>query len=100
MGINIDVGLRNISIFQYFNFYIVATHDDFAIFLGEEGEGKAIYCDMAVGRVYSGICGDGVVDGLAGIGGGIYEVVTMEADGVFGDLHHRAFPCDIGSEGR
>ena len=65
--------------------------------MGEEGEGKAIYCDMAIGRV----CGDeGVVSGLAGIGGGIYEVVTVEADGVFGDLHHRAFPCDIGSEGR
>ena len=66
----------------------------------EEGEGKAIYCDMAIGRVCGGICGDGIVDGLAGIGGGIYEVVTMEADGVFGDLHHRAFPCDIGSEER
>ena len=52
--------------------------------MGEEGEGTAIYCDMAIGRV----CG------------GINEVVTMEADGVFGDLHHRAFPCDIGSEGR
>ena len=55
---------------------------------------------MAIGGVCGGICGDGIVDGLAGIGGGIYEVVTMEADGVFGDFHHRAFPCDIGSEGR
>ena len=55
---------------------------------------------MAIGGVCGGICGDGIVDGLAGIGGGIYEVVTVEADGVFGDLHHRAFPCDIGSEGR
>ena len=45
----------NFSIFQYFNFYIVATHDDFAIFLGEEGEGTAIYCDMAIGRVCGGI---------------------------------------------
>ena len=68
--------------------------------MGEEGEGEAIYSDMAIRRVCSGIGGEGIVDGLAGIGGGIYEVVTMEADGVFGDLHHRAFPCDIGSEGR
>ena len=55
---------------------------------------------MAIGRICGGIYGDGIVDGLAGIGGGINEVVTVEADGVFGDLHHRAFPCDIGSEGR
>ena len=55
---------------------------------------------MAVGGVCGGICGESYVDGLARIGGGIYEVVTVEADGVFGDLHHRAFPCDVGSEGR
>ena len=55
---------------------------------------------MAVGAVGGGICGESYVDGLAGICGGINEVVTMEADGVFGNLHHRAFPCDIGSEGR
>ena len=55
---------------------------------------------MAIGGVCGGIGGDGIVGGLARIGGGIYEVVTVEADGVFGDLHHRAFPCDIGSEGR
>ena len=55
---------------------------------------------MAIGGVCSGICGEGIVGGLARIGGGIYEVVTMEADGVFGDIHHRAFPCDVGSEGR
>ena len=55
---------------------------------------------MAIGRVCDGICGESYVDGLAGIGGGINEVVTVEADGVFGDLHHRAFPRDIGSEGR
>ena len=79
---------------------MAATQQEGAIFLGEEGEGTAVYCDMAIGRVCSGICGDGVVGGLAGIGGGINEVVTMEADGVFGDLHHRAFPCDIGSEWR
>ena len=85
---------------QYINLYIVATQQEGAIFLGKEGEGKAIYCDMAIGRVCDGICGESYVDGLAGIGGGINEVVTVEADGVFGDLHHRAFPCDIGSEGR
>ena len=55
---------------------------------------------MAIGGVCSGICGESYVDGLAGIGGGINEVVTMEADGVFGNVHHRAFPCDIGSEER
>ena len=65
-----------------------------------EGEGEAIYCDMTIGGVCGGICGDGIVYGLAGIGGGINEVVTVEADGVFGDLHHCAFPCDIGSEWR
>ena len=103
VGINIDVGAAryfNFSIFQYFNLYIVATQQEGAIFLGEEGEGTAVYCDMAIGRVCGGIGDEGVVSGLAGIGGGIYEVVTVEADGVFGDLHHRAFPCDIGSEGR
>ena len=66
----------------------------------KEGEGTAIYCEMAIGIVCGGIGYEGVVSGLAGIGGGIYEVVTVEADGVFGDLHHRAFPCDIGSEER
>ena len=66
----------------------------------EEGEVTAIYCDMAVGRVCGGKYGEGIVDGLAGIGGRINEVVTVETDGVFGDLHHRAFPCDICSEGR
>ena len=55
---------------------------------------------MAIGGGCGGIGGEGIVDGLAGIGGGINEVVTMEADGVFGDLQHRAFPCYIGSEGR
>ena len=74
-------------------------HDDCAIFLGEEGEGTAIYCDMAVGAVGGGICGDGVVDGLAGIGGGIYEVVTMEADGVGGELNHCALPYGVGCDG-
>ena len=103
VGINIDVGAAqyfNFSIFQYINLDIVATQQEGAIFFGEEGEGKAIYCDMAIGRVCGRIGDEGVVGGLAGIGGGINEVMTVEADGVFGDLHHRAFPCDIGSEGR
>ena len=95
MGINIDVGAA-----QYINLDIVATQQECAIFFVEEGEGIVIYCDMAIGGVCGGICGDGIVDSLAGIGGGINEVMTVEADGVFGDLHHRAFPCDIGSEGR
>ena len=55
---------------------------------------------MAIGRVCDGICGESYVDGLARIGGGIYEVVTVEADRVGGELDHRAFPCDIGSERR
>ena len=67
--------------------------------MGEEGEGKAIYCDMAIGRVCGGICGDGIVDGLAWIGGGVGEVVAMEADGVGGELDHRALPRDVGSDG-
>ena len=66
----------------------------------EEGEGAAIYCDMAIGGVCGGICGESYVDGLAGIGGGINEVVTVEADRVGCELYHRAFPCDIGSERR
>ena len=65
----------------------------------EEGEGNAIYCDMAIGGVCGGICGDGIVDGLAGIGGGINEVVTMEADGVGGELNHCALPRDVGCDG-
>ena len=89
----------NFSIFQYFNLYIVATQQDCAIFFWEEGEGTAIYCDMAVGAVGGGICGEGCIDGLARIGGGVGEVVTMEADGVGGELHHCALPYDIGCDG-
>ena len=103
VGINIDVG--GCAIFQFFNFSIFQSLYRCHIaggchLLGGEGKREAIYCDMAIGRICGGIYGDGIVGGLAGIVGGIYEVVTMEADGVFGDLHHRAFPCDIGSEGR
>ena len=67
--------------------------------MGGEGEGTAIYCDMAIGRVCDGICGESYVDGLARIGGGINEVVTMEADRVGGELDHRALPRDVGSDG-
>ena len=65
----------------------------------EEGEGTAIYCDMAIRRVCDGICGESYVDGFAGIGGRIGEVVTMEADGVGGELNHCALPYDVGCDG-
>ena len=55
--------------------------------------------DRAVGAVGGGICGEGCVDGFAWIGGGIDEVVTMEADGVGGELDHRALPYDVGCDG-
>ena len=55
--------------------------------------------DRAVGAVGGGICGEGCVDGFAWIGGGIGEVVTMEADGVRGELNHRALPRDVGCDG-
>lgn len=55
--------------------------------------------DRAVGAVGGGICGEGCVDGFARKGGGIGEVVTMEADGVRGELNHRALPRDVGCDG-
>ena len=67
--------------------------------MGGEGEGTAIYCDMAVGCVCDWICGEGCVDGFAGIGGGVGEVVAMETDGVGGELDHRALPRDVGCDG-
>ena len=94
---------RHVSISRnafYLNLHILATQDEGAGFGLEDGEGDGGDGDRAVGGVGGGICGDGIVYGLAGIGGGINEVVTMEADGVGGELDHRAFPCDIGSEGR
>ena len=54
---------------------------------------------MAIGRVCGGICGEGCVDGFAWIGGGVGEVVTMEADGVGGELNHCALPRDVGCDG-
>ena len=39
------------------------------------------------------------VDGFAGIGLRIGEVVTMETDGVGGELYHRALPREVGEDG-
>ena len=55
--------------------------------------------DDTVGGGGGGICGEGCVDGFAGIGGGIGEVVAMETDGVGGELDHRALPRYVGSDG-
>ena len=79
---------RHVSISRnafYLNFHILATQDEGAGFGFEDGEGDSGDGDRAVGGVGGGICGEGCVDGFAGIGGRIGEVVTMEADGVGGD---------------
>ena len=55
--------------------------------------------DRAVGAVGGGICGESCVDGFAGIGGGIDEVVAVETDGVGGKLNHRALPRYVGCDG-
>ena len=55
--------------------------------------------DQAVGGVFYRMYLQSYVDGLAGIGGGVGEVVTMETDGVGGELDHRALPRDVGSDG-
>ena len=94
---------RHVSISRnafYLNLYILATQDEGADFGLEDGEGYGGDGDMAVGCVCDWICGEGCVDGFAGVGGGVGEVLAMEADGVGGELDHRAFPCDVGSEGR
>ena len=65
----------------------------------EDGEGYGGDGDRAVGGVGGGICGEGCVDGFAGIGPRIGEVVTMEADGVGGELDHCALPRDVGCDG-
>ena len=39
------------------------------------------------------------VDGFAGIGLRIGKVVTMETDGVGGELYHRALPREVGEDG-
>ena len=54
---------------------------------------------MAIGRICGGIYGDGIVDGLAGIGGRIYEVVAVNAHGVTLKLHHLTLPNHVCSEG-
>ena len=55
--------------------------------------------DDTVWGVCDWICRESYVDGFAWIGGGIGEVVAMEADGVGGELDHRALPRDVGSDG-
>ena len=82
-----------------FNFHILATQDEGAGFGWEDGEGDGGDGDRAVGGVGGGICGEGCVDGFARIGGGVGEVVTMEADGVGGELNHCALPYDVGKDG-
>ena len=93
---------RHVSISRnafYLNFHILATQDEGAGFGWEDGEGYGGAGDRAVGGVCDWICGEGCVNGFAGIGGGVSEVVTMEADGVGGELDHRALPRDVGSDG-
>ena len=89
----------NFSIFQYFNLYILATQDEGAGFGWEDGEGDGSDGDMAVGIVSGGICGEGCVDGFAGIGLRIDEVVAVDAHGIGGELYHRALPRDVGKDG-
>ena len=93
---------RHVSISRnafYLNFHILATQDEGAGFGFEDGEGDGGDGDRAVGGVGGGICGEGCVDGFAWIGGGVGEVVAMEADGVGGELNHCALPRDVGCDG-
>ena len=90
---------RELKSVFYLNFHILATQEEGAGFGLEDGEGDGGDGDRAVGGVGGGICGEGCVDGFARIGGGIDEVVAMEADGVGGELDHRALPRDVGSDG-
>ena len=93
---------RHVSISRnafYLNLYILATQDEGAGFGLEDGEGDGGDGDRAVGGVCDWICGEGCVDGFAGIGGGIGEVVAVETDGVGGELYHRALPYDVGRDG-
>ena len=55
--------------------------------------------DRAVGGVFYRMYLQIYVDGFARKGGGIDEIVTMEADGVGGELHHCALPYDVGCDG-
>ena len=93
---------RHVSISRsafYLNFHVLATQDEGAGFGLEDGEGDGGDGDRAVGGVGGGICGEGCVDGFAWIGGGVGEVVAMEADGVGGELNHCALPRDVGCDG-
>ena len=55
--------------------------------------------DRAVGGVFYRMYLQSCVDGFAGIGGGIDEVVAVETDGVGGKLNHRALPRYVGCDG-
>ena len=55
--------------------------------------------DRAVGGVFYRMYLQIYVDGFARKGGGIDEIVAMEADGVGGELDHRALPRDVGCDG-
>ena len=84
---------------QYFNLYILATQDEGAGFGFEDDKLGDIDGDRAVGGVFYRIKLQIYVDGFAGIGGGIGEVVAVETDGVGGELYHRALPYDVGRDG-
>ena len=64
-----------------------------------DGEGDGGNRDRAVGGVFYRMYLQIYVDGFAGIGGGIGEVVAVETDGVGGELDHRALPYDVGCDG-
>ena len=64
-----------------------------------DGEGDGGNRDRAVGGVFYRMYLQIYVDGFARKGGGIDEIVTMEADGVGGELDHRALPRDVGCDG-
>ena len=64
-----------------------------------DGEGDGGNRDRAVGGVFYRMYLQIYVDGFARKGGGIDEIVTMEADGVGGELHHCALPRHVGGDG-
>ena len=93
---------RHVSISRnafYLTLYILATQDEGAGFGFEDDKLGDIDGDRAVGGVFYRIKLQIYVDGFAGIGGGIGEVVAVETDGVGGELDHRALPRYVGSDG-
>ena len=88
-----------LSIFQYFNLYILATQEDGADFTLGDDKRDGCDGDRAVGRVFYRMYLQIYVDGFAGIGLRIGKVVTMETDGVGGELYHCALPRDFGEYG-